>query len=163
MLLPSGAAFCLLGALGLLRFADIGSRLHAAAKAQTLGVLLILVGTSVQMPLHYALVLPLVALFQLFTTRSPARSSAAPPTAPAGSSTVSCSRTNSPTVSHRTAPSWTRRTGRRHKRTTRSGSLDRALSKCSSASATGRLSGWSAAPTCTGPFYCTGTTPSPPR
>ncbi|MET9859542.1 monovalent cation/H(+) antiporter subunit G [Streptomyces smyrnaeus] len=68
VLLPTGAAFCLLGAVGLLRFPDIGSRLHAAAKAQTLGLLLILVGASVQMPLHYAPVLLLVALFQLFTT-----------------------------------------------------------------------------------------------
>ncbi|GEC02672.1 hypothetical protein SSP24_03270 [Streptomyces spinoverrucosus] len=67
VLLPAGAAFCLLGALGLLRFPDTGSRLHAAAKAQTLGLLLVLVGTAVQMPLRHAPVLLLVALFQLLT------------------------------------------------------------------------------------------------
>ncbi|MFE9972855.1 monovalent cation/H(+) antiporter subunit G [Streptomyces hirsutus] len=67
VLLPAGAVFCLLGALGLLRFPDIVSRLHAAAKAQTLGLMLILVGTAVQMPLRYAPVLLLVVLFQLLT------------------------------------------------------------------------------------------------
>ncbi|MEV0693645.1 monovalent cation/H(+) antiporter subunit G [Streptomyces sp. NPDC050388] len=67
ILLPAGAVFCLLGSVGLLRFPDIGSRLHAAAKAQTLGLLLILAGTAVQMPLRYAPVLLLVILFQLLT------------------------------------------------------------------------------------------------
>ncbi|MEF9906825.1 monovalent cation/H(+) antiporter subunit G [Streptomyces sp. P9-A2] len=67
VLLPTGAVFCLLGALGLLRFPDIISRLHAAAKAQTLGLMLILVGTAVQLPLRYAPVLLLVVLFQLLT------------------------------------------------------------------------------------------------
>ncbi|MFF0109561.1 monovalent cation/H(+) antiporter subunit G [Streptomyces hirsutus] len=67
VLLPTGAVFCLLGALGLLRFPDIISRLHAASKAQTLGLMLILVGTAAQMPLRYAPVLLLVVLFQLLT------------------------------------------------------------------------------------------------
>ncbi|MFE9923830.1 monovalent cation/H(+) antiporter subunit G [Streptomyces sp. NPDC005774] len=67
VLLPTGAVFCLLGALGLLRFPDIISRLHAAAKAQTLGLMFILVGTAVQLPLRYAPVLLLVVLFQLLT------------------------------------------------------------------------------------------------
>ncbi|WAX77560.1 monovalent cation/H(+) antiporter subunit G [Streptomyces sp. KMM 9044] len=67
VLLPAGAIFCLLGSVGLLRFPDIGSRLHAAAKAQTLGLMLILVGTAVQMPLRYAPMLLLVVLFQLLT------------------------------------------------------------------------------------------------
>ncbi|MEU6527251.1 monovalent cation/H(+) antiporter subunit G [Streptomyces sp. NPDC046924] len=67
ILLPAGAIFCLLGSVGLLRFPDIGSRLHAAAKAQTLGLLLILAGTAAQMPLRYAPVLLLVILFQLLT------------------------------------------------------------------------------------------------
>ncbi|MER5217935.1 monovalent cation/H(+) antiporter subunit G [Streptomyces sp. NPDC002838] len=66
-LFSTGAVFCLLGAVGLLRFPDIGSRLHAAAKAQTLGLLLILVGAAVQMPVHHAPVLLLVALFQMLT------------------------------------------------------------------------------------------------
>lgn len=67
VLILTGAAFCLLGALGLVRFPDVLSRLHAAAKAQTLGLLLVLLGTAAQAPLRYALTLVLVALFQLFT------------------------------------------------------------------------------------------------
>ncbi|MEI7033395.1 monovalent cation/H(+) antiporter subunit G [Streptomyces pratensis] len=67
ILFPAGAVFCLLGALGLLRFPDTASRLHAAAKAQTLGLLLILVGAAAQTPGRHAPVLLLVALFQLFT------------------------------------------------------------------------------------------------
>lgn len=67
VLFLTGAAFCLLGALGLLRFPDTVSRLHAAAKAQTLGLLLILVGAAVQMSASQAPVLLLVALFQLLT------------------------------------------------------------------------------------------------
>ncbi|MBQ0986988.1 monovalent cation/H(+) antiporter subunit G [Streptomyces sp. F63] len=67
VLLLSGAAFCLLGAIGLLRFPDTVSRLHAASKAQTLGVLLILLGTAFQVPVSYGLVLLLLALFQLVT------------------------------------------------------------------------------------------------
>lgn len=67
VLLLSGAAFCLLGAIGLLRFPDTLSWLHAAAKAQTLGLLLILLGTAAQVPLPYTLMLALVALFQVIT------------------------------------------------------------------------------------------------
>ncbi|ELS57669.1 monovalent cation/H(+) antiporter subunit G [Streptomyces viridochromogenes] len=67
VLFLTGAGFCLLGALGLLRFPDTASRLHAAAKAQTLGLLLILVGAAVQMPPRHTPVLLLVALFQLLT------------------------------------------------------------------------------------------------
>ncbi|MEE1929546.1 monovalent cation/H(+) antiporter subunit G [Streptomyces sp. TRM 70351] len=62
-----GAAFCLLAAVGLHRFPDVVCRLHAAAKAQTLGVLLILLGTAAQAPAKYAVPLVLVALFQLVT------------------------------------------------------------------------------------------------
>ncbi|MBX9394203.1 monovalent cation/H(+) antiporter subunit G [Streptomyces sp. TRM72054] len=68
VLFTTGAAFCLLGALGLLRFPDTVSRLHAAAKAQTLGLLLILVGAAAQAPARHAPVLLLVALSQLLTT-----------------------------------------------------------------------------------------------
>ncbi|KOT37825.1 sodium:proton antiporter [Streptomyces caelestis] len=67
VLFPAGAAFCFLGALGLVRFPDTMSRLHAAAKAQTLGLVLVLVGASAQMPGRHAPALLLVALFQLFT------------------------------------------------------------------------------------------------
>lgn len=67
VLFPAGALACLLGAVGLLRFPDTGCRLHAAAKAQTLGLLLILLGAVAQAPLRQAAVLVLVILFQLLT------------------------------------------------------------------------------------------------
>ncbi|MTE21789.1 Na+/H+ antiporter subunit G [Streptomyces sp. TRM43335] len=67
VLLLTGAAFCLLGAVGLVRFPDIPTRLHASSKAQTLGVLLTLVGAAVRVSFPYAGLLLLIALFQLFT------------------------------------------------------------------------------------------------
>ncbi|MDG9701265.1 monovalent cation/H(+) antiporter subunit G [Streptomyces sp. DH37] len=67
VLLLTGALFCLLGALGLLRFPDTATRLHASSKAQTLGVLLSLLGAALRVPLPYAGLLLLIALFQLFT------------------------------------------------------------------------------------------------
>ncbi|MCX2968256.1 MULTISPECIES: monovalent cation/H(+) antiporter subunit G [Streptomyces] len=67
VLLLTGALFCLLTAVGVLRFPDAVCRLHAAAKAQTLGLLLILLGAALQLPLRYAVPLVLVALFQLLT------------------------------------------------------------------------------------------------
>ncbi len=67
ILLITGALFCLLGALGLLRFPDLLSRLQAATKPQTLGLLLILLGTAVRLDLEDAATLGLVALFQVLT------------------------------------------------------------------------------------------------
>lgn len=40
----AGAAFCLVGAIGVLRFPDVFSRMHAAGVTDTLGALLVLVG-----------------------------------------------------------------------------------------------------------------------
>jgi multicomponent Na+:H+ antiporter subunit G len=68
VLLLSGAVFCALGSLGLLRFPDVLSRLHAATKAQTIGLMLILIGAaphSGSVPAVASLLL--VAVFQLFT------------------------------------------------------------------------------------------------
>ncbi|MGW0773700.1 monovalent cation/H(+) antiporter subunit G [Streptomyces sp. NPDC002835] len=67
VLLLGGAGLCLLAALGLLRFPDTVTRLHASAKAQSVGLVLILTGTAMQVPGRYAPVVLLVALFQLFT------------------------------------------------------------------------------------------------
>ena len=44
-----GAALILLSAVGVVRFADPLARLHALAKASTLGVLLVLVGAAVNL------------------------------------------------------------------------------------------------------------------
>ena len=65
--LIGGALSCLLGAVGLLRFPDVAARLQAATKPQTLGLLLILVGTAVQLDFVYASGLVLVGLFQMLT------------------------------------------------------------------------------------------------
>lgn len=68
VLLPVGAAWCVLGALGLLRFPDLFTRLHAASKPQTIGVLCVLAGAAARMPNAAAIgSLVLTALFQLVT------------------------------------------------------------------------------------------------
>ena len=67
ILLVAGATSCLLGALGLLRLPDLPARLQAATKPQTLGLLLILLGTAVRLEPPYAAALLLVALFQVLT------------------------------------------------------------------------------------------------
>jgi multicomponent Na+:H+ antiporter subunit G len=68
VLLPAGAAFTLLGAVGMLVFPDLLTRLHAAAKPQTLGLLLVVLGTAPQLgrPAE-AVPLLLVVVFQLTT------------------------------------------------------------------------------------------------
>ncbi|MFI7275064.1 monovalent cation/H(+) antiporter subunit G [Streptomyces sp. NPDC049879] len=63
----TGASFSVLAAIGVLRFPDPISRLHAAAKAQTLGVLLVMLGVAFQTPAKEAVVLALVVVFQLIT------------------------------------------------------------------------------------------------
>jgi len=44
LLIFAGAGFCLIGAIGVLRFPDVYSRMHAAGIADTLGALLVLLG-----------------------------------------------------------------------------------------------------------------------
>ncbi len=48
ILLVSGAAFCLVGALGLLRMPDFYTRMHAASVTDTLGAGLLLLGMILQ-------------------------------------------------------------------------------------------------------------------
>ncbi|MFI0368206.1 monovalent cation/H(+) antiporter subunit G [Actinomadura sp. 1N219] len=68
VLLPAGAAFSAVGALGVLRFPDLLTRLHAATKPQTIGLLLILAGVAPQTgSVADATPLLLVAVFQLIT------------------------------------------------------------------------------------------------
>ena len=55
-LVYAGAAFCLIGAIGLLRFPDVYSRMHAAGITDTLGALLVLVGLMLLAGLSLALV-----------------------------------------------------------------------------------------------------------
>ncbi|NKZ05663.1 monovalent cation/H(+) antiporter subunit G [Actinomadura latina] len=68
VLLLAGSAFCAVGALGMLRFPDLLTRLHAATKPQTIGLLLILAGVAPQAgSVSDAAPLLLVAVFQLIT------------------------------------------------------------------------------------------------
>jgi multicomponent Na+:H+ antiporter subunit G len=66
--LLGGAALCLTAGLGLLRFPDVLSRMHAGTKPQTLGVLLVMTGAGIRLHGWSATwMLVLVAAFQLLT------------------------------------------------------------------------------------------------
>lgn len=67
VLLVIGAAWALLAAVGVLRFDDVYSRMHAATKSPTLGLLLISVGAALHLDLSQALKLLLPALLVLLT------------------------------------------------------------------------------------------------
>ena len=63
--LLSGSFFCFTGALGILRFPDFFSRMHAASITDTLGAGLILIGLMLQAGI--GLVLPKLILILLFS------------------------------------------------------------------------------------------------
>jgi multicomponent Na+:H+ antiporter subunit G len=65
--LLAGALFCLIGAIGVLRFPDVPTRLQAATKPQTVGLLLVLAGAAVRVKPEYAAGIVLVAIFQVMT------------------------------------------------------------------------------------------------
>lgn len=69
VLVCSGVFFLLMGALGLLRFPDFYTRMHAAGKCDTLGALLVLTGLAVYGGLDLASVkILLMALFVFLTS-----------------------------------------------------------------------------------------------
>lgn len=47
LLLLAGAVLCLIAAIGLLRFRDVPTRLHAATKPQVLGLILVLIAIGI--------------------------------------------------------------------------------------------------------------------
>ncbi len=68
VLLLLGAFLCLTAGLGLLRFPDVLTRMHAGTKPQVLGVLLIMVGAAIRLQGWSATwMLLLVAVFQMLT------------------------------------------------------------------------------------------------
>ena len=68
VLLLLGAFLCLTAGLGLLRFPDVLTRMHAGTKPQVLGVLLIMVGAAIRLQGWSATwMLLLVAIFQMLT------------------------------------------------------------------------------------------------
>ena len=63
-----GAVLCFAAALGLVRFPDVLTRMHAATKPQTLGLLLVVAGVAFSLQNLKALgMLLLVAVLQLLT------------------------------------------------------------------------------------------------
>jgi multicomponent Na+:H+ antiporter subunit G len=63
-----GAAFAFVAAIGVVRFPDVLTRMHAATKPQTFGLLLILAGLALRIESLSDLTLVIVvALFQLLT------------------------------------------------------------------------------------------------
>lgn len=67
-LLISGGLLTLAAAIGLLRFPDVLSRMHAATKPQVLGLLLVLAGVAIQMRTHVDVwMLALAGGFQVLT------------------------------------------------------------------------------------------------
>ena len=66
--LLAGAFLCLTAGLGLVRFPDVLSRMHAGTKPQVLGVLLVMVGAAIRLHGWSATwMLLLVAAFQMLT------------------------------------------------------------------------------------------------
>ena len=68
LLMALGAAFTLLASVGLHRFDDVFARMHAAGKASTLGLLLILIGVAFRLTaLGQILKLGVVAILAVVT------------------------------------------------------------------------------------------------
>ena len=66
--LLAGAFLCLTAGIGLVRFPDVLSRMHAGTKPQVLGVLLVMVGGAIRLQgMAAAWMLLLVGAFQLLT------------------------------------------------------------------------------------------------
>jgi multicomponent Na+:H+ antiporter subunit G len=67
-LLICGASLATIAAIGIVRFPDVLSRMHAATKPQTVGLLLILAGLALRLQdLSDITILVLIAVFQLLT------------------------------------------------------------------------------------------------
>jgi multicomponent Na+:H+ antiporter subunit G len=67
--LVAGGAFCVIGALGLVRMPDFYTRMHAAGITDTVGAWLLLLGMMLQAGLTLIMVkLVMIALLLLFTS-----------------------------------------------------------------------------------------------
>ena len=67
-LLICGSMLATVAAIGIVRFPDVLSRMHAATKPQTVGLLLILAGAALRLQdLSDITILALIAIFQLLT------------------------------------------------------------------------------------------------
>ncbi len=70
VLIVSGALFCVIGALGLLRLPEFYARMHGAGVTDTLGVALLLIGLMLE-PAHWTVTVKLVVLLCLLYITSP--------------------------------------------------------------------------------------------
>jgi multicomponent Na+:H+ antiporter subunit G len=69
MFLIVGSLLTMIGGIGVVRFNDLMSRVHAAAKAPTLGLLFVAIGAAIEIGSGKAVVtLLLVVVLQLFTS-----------------------------------------------------------------------------------------------
>jgi multicomponent Na+:H+ antiporter subunit G len=69
VLVVAGAALAMVGGIGVVRFPDLYSRMHAAAKAPTLGLVLVAIGAAIEIDtmLAYTTLL-LVVILQLLSS-----------------------------------------------------------------------------------------------
>lgn len=65
----TGTTLTMIGGIGVIRFRDLMSRIHAAAKAPTLGLMLVAVGAAIEIgTFDAAVALVLVVVLQLLTS-----------------------------------------------------------------------------------------------
>lgn len=62
-----GSFICLIGAIGVIRFPDFFTRLHAAGVIDSFGVVLIMIGLAILSPLVPALKILMIAFFIFLT------------------------------------------------------------------------------------------------
>lgn len=69
LFLIAGATFTMIGGIGVVKFGDLMSRMHAAAKAPTLGLLLVAIGGAIEIGTARGVAtLVLVVILQLLTS-----------------------------------------------------------------------------------------------
>jgi len=69
LFLLAGSALAMIGGIGAVRFPDVLSRMHAAAKAPTLGLVLVAIGAAIEIGTALAITtLVLVVILQLLTS-----------------------------------------------------------------------------------------------
>ena len=68
ILLLIGALFILIASIGLLRFKDIYCRIHAITKASSLGIVLILIATSIYFASFWVIIKSLLIIIFIFLT-----------------------------------------------------------------------------------------------
>jgi multicomponent Na+:H+ antiporter subunit G len=67
-LMLGGAFFSLLAAIGVIRFPDIYTRMHAATKAPAFGILLLQTSAAIYFATFYAIVISLMVIVFIFLT-----------------------------------------------------------------------------------------------